>query len=129
MTNEERRDFEQHKRQAEKQLSDMYFGNKGRGQSQENLRMPPFLSKAPGQNDSQKERRQPEKPAEDKNMQQDKPVANNFKPSNRGNLLELINFKNIKMDNDRLIILSLCLLLSNEQADDLLLLALIYIML
>lgn len=124
MTNDERRDFEQHKKQAEKQMQDMYYGSRGRNQNQDGLKMPPFLSKAPGKNQPAEQSR-PQKQAEEKAK---KPPAYS-PPSNRGNLLELINFKNIKMDNDRLIILSLCLLLSAEQADELLLLALIYIML
>lgn len=43
--------------------------------------------------------------------------------------LRLINFKNLKLDNDRLIIITLILLLITEEPDELLVLALIYIML
>ncbi len=124
MTNDERRDFEQHKKQAEKQMQDMYYGNRGRNQNQNGLKMPPFLSQSPS-------KKEPAEQSAPKNQTEEKPKAGPVysAPSNRGNLLQLINFKNITMDNDRLIILSLCLLLSAEQADELLLLALIYIML
>lgn len=44
-------------------------------------------------------------------------------------LLRLFNFKNMELDNDRVIILALALLLSSEQTDEILLLALLYIML
>lgn len=127
MTNEEKREFELHKKQAEKQLSDMYYGGSNKNGSKEALRMPNFLSRPPdkAQPDNAKSQKQS---SDSKQQKQTAPVPS-FRPSGRGNLLELINFKNIKMDNDRLIILSLCLLLSAEQADELLLLALIYIML
>lgn len=120
MTNDEKKDFEQHKKQAEKQIQDIYYGNKSRIQNQDGLKMPHFLSKTPQKNNSTEQTTQ-------QSVHEEKKAINS--KSTRGNLLELINFKNIKMDNDRLIILSLCLLLSAEEADEMLLLALIYIML
>ncbi|MBP3691978.1 MAG: hypothetical protein J6I80_01895 [Clostridia bacterium] len=44
-------------------------------------------------------------------------------------LLEMFNFKNLELDGDRIIIIALALLLSAEEADELLIMALIYIML
>lgn len=44
-------------------------------------------------------------------------------------LLGLLNFKNIELDSDRIIIIALALLLCSEEADELLIMALIYIML
>ena len=44
-------------------------------------------------------------------------------------LLKLLNFKNLKIDNDILIIIMLIFLLSTEDTDELMLLALVYIML
>lgn len=44
-------------------------------------------------------------------------------------ILKLLNFKNLKLDNDMIIIIMLILLLSTEDTDELMLLALIYIML
>ena len=125
MTSEEKREFEAHKKRAEKELSNMYYGS-GAKQNDNTLKMPPFLAK-------------PE-PAHHTNSspKRDTPQERNQKPtpkeaeknrSNKLNLLELLNFKNITMDNDRITILALCLLLSSENADELLLLALIYIML
>ncbi len=44
-------------------------------------------------------------------------------------LLKLFNFNNLNIDNDTLIIIALIFLLSTEETDELLLLALVYIML
>lgn len=44
-------------------------------------------------------------------------------------LFRLINFKNLELDSDRVLILGLALLLSSEETDELLMLALLYIML
>ncbi len=44
-------------------------------------------------------------------------------------LLKIFNFKNIHIDNDVLIIIALIFLLSTDETDELLLLALVYIML
>ena len=44
-------------------------------------------------------------------------------------LLKIFNFNNLKIDNDILIILALIFLLSTEDTDELLLIALLYIML
>ncbi len=44
-------------------------------------------------------------------------------------LLGLLNFKNIELDSDRIIIIALALLLCADEADELLIMALIYIML
>ena len=44
-------------------------------------------------------------------------------------ILKALNFKNIHIDNDVLLILALIFLMSNEDTDELLLLALVYIML
>ena len=118
MTNDERKEFEAHKKRAEKQISEMYYG-KSNGSGQ-NLSMPPFLKK-PEQNQTSK----PKASFEEKEAVS--PPKN--EKNSRLNLLELLNFKNITMDNDRITILALCLLLSSEGADELLILALIYIML
>ncbi len=49
---------------------------------------------------------------------------------NKGfDLLKLLNFKNLKLDSDILIIVVLIFLLSTEETDELLMMALIYIML
>ncbi len=55
------------------------------------------------------------------------------KPQNKGkhtkSLFDIINFKNLKGDKDRTLIAGIMLLLSGEEADEKLLLALLYIML
>ena len=48
---------------------------------------------------------------------------------NELDLLRILNFKNIKIDSDVLIIIALIFMLSNENSDELLLMALLYIML
>lgn len=47
----------------------------------------------------------------------------------RKSILELINFKNMEIDNDRSLLMGILLLLSSDTTDELLMLALIYIML
>ena len=48
---------------------------------------------------------------------------------NKKTLFDIINFKNLKGDKDRTLIAGIMLLLSGEEADEKLLLALLYIML
>lgn len=50
-------------------------------------------------------------------------------PPRRKSILELINFKNMEIDNDRSLLMGILLLLSGDTTDELLMLALIYIML
>ena len=45
------------------------------------------------------------------------------------NIMRLLNFKNLEMDSDRVLLAGLLLLLTGEEADEMLLLAIIYIML
>ena len=53
----------------------------------------------------------------------------NVAPPRRKSILELINFKNMEIDNDRSLLMGILLLLSGDTTDELLMLALIYIML
>lgn len=77
--------------------------------------------------------RQNHKPAPPESTQ-----PSNAAPSQKGGLLsrfkgldilKIFNFQNLKIDNDVLIIIALIFLLSTEETDELLLLALVYIML
>lgn len=128
MTENEKSEFEKQKSNAEKQLNEMYYGAK-KGNT-ERLKIPDFLTVP-----QEKSNRQ--NPPENKSIYQKSSNKNshntysNDKKSNSNgfNLLNILNFKNLKMNNDRLIILALCLLIAGEDADELLLLALIYIML
>jgi hypothetical protein len=104
----------------------MYFGSSERSSPKNALTMPPFLAKAEASAMPKKEQNNE---GRHKGEQEVSLPQNPKKENNRLNLLELLNFKNITMDNDRITILALCLLLSSENADELLLLALIYIML
>ncbi len=116
MTETERREFERRKTEAEQQLNRMYSTSNGSTKGGP-LRMPPFLSPSQKAPPPKKENPAPEQPSK------------NPMPSKGMNLLNLLNFKGMKMDSDRRIILAICLLLSAEDTDELLLLALLYIML
>ena len=126
----ERKEFEHHKKVAEEQLNQMYFGSNKHSKTKNGLEMPPFLVspnkqqkiKEPSNSKSLNNANQPHSPKNNNNT-----AKNGFMGS--GNLLNLLNFKNMNMDNDRLIILAICLLLNSEDVDELLILALIYIML
>lgn len=62
--------------------------------------------------------------------QQEEKPQQSMPPKKKGrDLLEMFNFKNLELDSDRIIIIALALLLSAEEADELLIMALIYIML
>lgn len=118
MTEKEKAEFEHHKRNAERQLSEMYYGK------QKNSQVNPSKNSDKTEKSAKGDIKSPSPEKKEENTEQ------KFqKTKNRLNLLELINFKNITPDNDRITILALCLLLSSEQADELLILALLYIML
>lgn len=131
MTDKERQEFNRRKREAERQLNNMYYGNQTNAEQGTGLKMPPFLS--PARNTPPKiTNNQTEKSTDNANtpkQSEERHTSKNTHHSKGLNLLNLLNFKGMQMDNDRLIILALCLLLSGEEADELLLLALMYIML
>ena len=126
MTEQEKIEFERRKKDAENQLNRMYYGASGNTQNSKGLKMPPFLNsplqKTNHNNTNNNDNTQKPQPKEQSAQKQ---IA---KRKSGIDLLNLLNFKEIKMDNDRLIILALCLLLSSDDIDELLLLALMYIM-
>ncbi|MEG1887657.1 MAG: hypothetical protein RR177_05960 [Oscillospiraceae bacterium] len=62
-------------------------------------------------------------------QQKEKCMEEVKKPPRRGfDLLKMFNFKNFKLDNDILLIIMLFLILSADECDEILLLALVYIM-
>lgn len=84
------------------------------------------------------DRTRTQKPPNEPTHNHPKPDSQHTQPSQKGGLLskfkgldilKIFNFKNIHIDNDVLIIIALIFLLSTEETDELLLLALIYIML
>lgn len=132
MNERERAEFERHKTRAEEQLNQMYYGANKKASKNGGFAMPPFLSppnsnkngeKAQGSQTAKAEPQKSEKSAK----KPDKPRQS--QPLKGGSILNFLNFKGMKMDNDRLVILAICLLLAGEEADELLILALIYIML
>ena len=129
MTEKERKEFERHKKLAEEQLNSMYYGSNHKASNK--IPMPSFLSSPNEAKRNNTEKNKPvgsNVPLEQKhNHQENPPPKQNHSLGN--NILNLLNFKGLKMDNDRLIILAICLLLSGETVDELLMLALIYIML
>lgn len=124
MTEQEKRDFEKHKNAAETQLHQLYYGKPKAKPNSSSLSMPDFLSK-PRSAPTKPKEPVPQNPPSSPPQPKPSPPAR----TNGMNLLNLINIKGMQMDNDRLIVLVLCLLLSSEEADELLLLALLYIML
>ncbi len=77
------------------------------------------------------------KPNQTKDKQPQSPPTPTAPPNKGGifgkfkglDILKIFNFKNLHIDNDVLIIIALIFLLSTEETDELLLMALIYIML
>ena len=129
MTEGERKEFEHHKKLAEEQLNSMYYGSNRKTSNK--IPMPSFLSPTNEikRNDTAKNKdisNNNHLKSEEKNKTNPTPKQDYHLG---GNILNLLNFKGLKMDNDRLIILAICLLLSGETVDELLMLALIYIML
>lgn len=114
MTEKERIDFEKQKTEAQKRLNEMYYGS-GKKDPAKGLRVPSFINT----NDTGTNNTKPN------NM----PKTTKSTPPKISGLLNMFNFKGIEMDNDRLLILAVCLLLLGDSDDELLMLALLYIML
>lgn len=137
----EKSEFERHKKAAEKQLNEMYYGTGNKSKNNNGIAMPSFISVPKnGQNKGQSQKPENTQNDKEKNetktleskaskVQQPSPKKSQNSPILGKNILNMLNFKGIKMDNDRLIILAVCLLLAGEETDELLMLALIYIML
>ncbi len=142
MTSNERAEFEKQKQKAERQINEMYYG-KGGG-----LKMPNFLSPAgevkrqgalqssknpPAPQKAERQKSQGSRVKNEEPLKAVGPDGQSKKPSIGGNtglnILNMLNLKNLTMDSDRLTVLALCLLLSTDEVDELLLLALVYIML
>ena len=109
----------------------MYYGSNYRPQRQ---KLP--VSAPPVQNSGHKnvaksspEKAPKENDAKKHNHTQKPSFESTFPSQKNSSILNLLNFKGLKLDNDRLIIIAICLLLSGEEIDELLMLALIYIML
>ena len=114
MTEKERLEFEKRKTEAEKRLNEMYYGS-GKKDPTKGLKVPSFI------NTNQTN--------EPKGEQNHPPNITKSNPPKASGLLNMFNFKGIEMDNDRLLILAVCLLLLGDSDDELLMLALLYIML
>lgn len=112
---------------AEEQLNRIYFGENGGLKNKNSSEMPQFISSQKQHSDKENAQNPNNKPKSNPQKNNNKSAKNGFLGG--GNLLNLLNLKNMKMDNDRLIILAVCLLLSGEDVDELLMLALVYIML
>lgn len=141
MNDYEKSEFERHKKAAEKQLNEMYYGAGNKSRNNNGIAMPSFISLPKnGQNKGQSQRTESIKNEKEKNEtktpenktskgQESSSKTFQNSPILGRNILNMLNFKGMKMDNDRLIILAVCLLLAGEETDELLMLALIYIML
>ncbi len=103
MTDNERREMEQMRKEAERRVRDMNARAKAAVSGSEN--------KIPIKTNEQ--------PKQELKVQ----------PQNRGlGLLKMLNLQSLKLDNDILVIIMMIMLLGNDDADELLLLALVYIM-
>lgn len=136
MNQYEKSEFERHKKAAEKQLNEMYYGTNAKSKNNNGIPMPSFISLP--NNGQNKEQSHVTDGIKNNKEKTENTTAEKHEPSpqkkqsnqNLGkNILSMLNFKGMKMDNDRLIILAVCLLLAGEETDELLMLALIYIML
>lgn len=129
MNEYERKEFERHKKIAEEQINNMYFGANKNQQKSGGISFPSFLSSpnAP-HNKVNESKRFSEQTPKNENTKKDSAMQKK-KSGGSNSILNFLNFKGMKIDNDRLIILAICILLSGEEADELLMIALIYIML
>ncbi len=126
MNEREKMEFERQKQKAERQLNEMYYGNSNKNK---NSGTKQFSGNSLGKTEGPENIKKKPKDEMPQNFKSENSKKEE-KPKSTGiNLLNMLNFKGIAMDSDRLIILALCLLLSSEEVDELLLLALIYIML
>ena len=126
----ERAEFERHKKVAEEQINKMYYGSNSKSKNTNGVAMPSFVASNNHKSNPKKPVANPPKlptPKDENPTQPPKQKAT--PPPFKSSILNLLNFKGIKMDNDRLIILAICLLLAGEETDELLMLSLIYIML
>lgn len=124
----ERAEFERHKKLAEEQINKMYYGSNPRYQKTNTTSAPSFTQSASPKNNTTTKSEALHKTAQKGSSAKPKDDTSYARQSGN-NILNLLNFKNLKLDNDRLIIIAICLLLSGEEVDELLMLALIYIML
>ena len=105
MTDNERREMEQMRRDAERRVRDMNARAKAVVSGSENRNHP--------QKNEQPDRcQEPEKPSQNRGL----------------GLLKMLNLQSLKLDNDVLVIIMMIMLLGSDDADELLLLALVYIM-
>ena len=109
----------------------MYYGSDYRQQRQKPPESASPMQKSGHKNPAKQPCEKAPKENENKryNLTQKPNFKDSFSSQKNSSILNLLNFKGLKLDNDRLIIIAICLLLSGEDIDELLMLALIYIML
>ena len=130
------KDIQRMQRDAEQRMREMQRRTSRYSGSHDAPQVPNFVRLSPGQIDRQrpKSQAQPPKQAQDtkplKKPTRTNPQGNSNGVLNKGfNLLKMFNFQNFRLDSDITIIIVLILLISSEETDELLLLALAYIML
>lgn len=117
MTENERREMDRMRRDAEQRVRDMNQRAKNALSGRGNVPMPHFVE-PPHTKQPPKETAPPQPP----------PLMETPKQNKGFGLLKMLNFGSLKLDNDVLVIALLIMLLGNDEADELLLLALLYIM-
>lgn len=114
----ERSEIERMQRDAEKRMREMKARSDQIIKGEDMPPIPDFVSAGAGS-----------KRKTDKSTETDKPDQNDTSTVRRGfDLLKILNFNKFKIDNDALLIIALIFLLSTDDCDELLLLALMYIM-
>lgn len=119
MTDKEKAEFEKRKTDAEKKLSEMYYSS-GQKDPKKGLKVPSFIT--PVQNEKEKKQ-------ENKTEVKNKPKPKKSNAFRAENILNILNWDNLKMDNDRMLILAIILLLAGDSGDELLMISLLYILL
>ena len=125
-------DFEKMQRDAERRLKEMQQRS---NRAVHGTDIPPVPNFAKHNNQHRPPNDRPPKPQNQHNNPPPTPVCE--PPSKSGilskfkglDILKILNFQNFSIDNDVLVILALIFLLSTDETDELLLLALVYIML
>lgn len=116
MTDKERDEFQKRKSNAERQLNDMYYSS-AQKDPQKGIKVPSFITPI-----SNNIKEPVTKPKEEEKQQ------TKSNPLKAGNLLNILNWDNLKMDSDRLLILAVLFMLLGDSNDELLMLAFLYIL-
>ncbi len=137
---ENMRDIQKMQLDAERRIREMQRRSDNALRGNEKPPIPNYTSSNPPRYNQQSNKNNQNRPKQSQPTQhpsQNRPPQNQTQTQKSGlfsrfkgtDILKIFNFKNLHIDNDVLIIIALIFLLSTEETDELLLMALIYIML